>query len=34
LQLVYFAVGLLMLAFAVVVEPTQVRATAHHLHLA
>jgi hypothetical protein len=34
LQLVYFAVGLLMLAFALVVEHTQMRATAHRLHLA
>jgi hypothetical protein len=34
LQLVYFAVGLAMLAVAVTVEPAHIRATAHRLHLA
>jgi len=34
LQLVYFAVGLAMLALGVIVEPVQMRATAHRLHLA
>jgi hypothetical protein len=34
LQLVYFAVGLAMLAVAVTVEPAQIRATAHRLRLA
>jgi hypothetical protein len=34
LQLIYFAVGLAMLALALMVEPAQVRATAHRLHLA
>ena len=34
LQLIYFAVGLAMLVLAVTVEPAQMRATAHRLHLA
>jgi hypothetical protein len=34
LQLVYFGVGLAMLALGVVVEPSQLRARAHRLHLA
>jgi hypothetical protein len=34
LQLAYFAVGLVMLVLAVIVEPAQIRATAHRLHLA
>jgi len=34
LQLIYFAVGLAMLALAVMVEPAQMRATAHRLYLA
>jgi hypothetical protein len=34
LQLIYFVVGLAMLALALMVEPAQMRATAHRLHLA
>ena len=34
LQLIYFAAGLAMLFLAVMVEPDQMRATAHRLHLA
>jgi hypothetical protein len=34
LQLIYFAVGLAVLALAVMVQPAQMRATAHRLHLA
>jgi len=34
LQVVYFAVGLAMLALALMVEPAQVRAAAHRLHMA
>jgi len=33
LQLIYFVVGLAMLALAVMVQPAQMRATAHRLHL-
>jgi hypothetical protein len=34
LQLVYFAVGVVMLVLAVIVDPAQMRATVHRLHLA
>jgi hypothetical protein len=34
LQLIYFAVGLAMLALALMVEPAHIRATAHRLRLA
>jgi hypothetical protein len=34
LQAVYFGVGMVMLVLAVMVEPAQMRATAHRLHLA
>jgi len=33
LQLIYFVIGLAMLALAVMVQPAQMRATAHRLHL-
>jgi hypothetical protein len=34
LQLAYFAVGVVMLVLAVIVDPAQMRATVHRLHLA